>query len=364
MRQQPRKSSAPVRRLSFVALAATMILTACSGAGGTPSSGAPSGDPTGATTQPGGDGPTLVTMRHSWIPDQIMLPYETAILNGYYADEGIRLVDQPGNGGATALQLVANGTVDFGTGETVHILNAISKGITDVVSVMQQYQAQPAGVVVKKDSGINDWKDFVGKKVGGTLGSSGVYGFQAALKLQGVDPESVEFVNYSAGAQFAALDANQIDGAITTLGNVAGLSFKDDLRPFAYADAGYIAPSTALFVRRDFLENNKDLVTRFVRATIKGMQATIGDPEAAATNMATLFNGINPETLAAQWQLEQQFMVNEWTDEHGIGYSNAEAWQFQVDTLVGLEQLPQVDPTIGWTNDIIDAIPIEERRSS
>ena len=310
----------------------------------------------------GEDGENFVlTLRHSWLPDDLYLPYAMAKAQGYYADEGITLVDQNGNGGATAALLVGNGDVMVGTGEASHVINARSQGVP-IVSVMQQIQGQPAGVIAFKDSGINAWTDLVGRSVGGTAASSSSLAFEVSLQLQGVDPSDVEFVSLSPGANFAALQEGDVDAAITFLGNIASLPYRDDLVILPFGDAGFESPSTSVFVKESFLERNPDIVEGFVRATLKGLRDTVADPQAAAEAMASQYALINVDDIVGRWNLNQQFVVTGFTDSNGLGYHNSGSWQFLVDTLVENDQLDEaVDIEDAFTNSVVEDIPRDQR---
>ncbi|GAA3728683.1 ABC transporter substrate-binding protein [Leifsonia bigeumensis] len=310
------------------------------------------------------DGLDIVTMRHSWVPDQLTLPYEYAKAQGFYEDEGIQLVDQAGNGGATSVQLVANGEVMFGTGESSHLLSAQSKGI-NVVSVMQQYQEQPMAVITLKTSGIDSWEELEGKSIGGTVASSGTVGILAALSLKGIGEKDIDFVNLSPGAQYAALLEGDIDAAGTFIGNLAAFDFYDELNILPLSDAGYVAPSTTLFTSEEFLEKNPDLVERFVRATLRGMVATLEDPKAAAEAMASRIANVKAPALEATFLLDRQFVATAFTDENGLGIHNADSWAQQAEMLFELKQLDtKVDSTKNFTNEFVEATPIEERTYS
>ncbi|WP_309064617.1 ABC transporter substrate-binding protein [Microbacterium sp.] len=307
------------------------------------------------------DGLDLVTLRHSWVPDQITLPYAAAKALGFYEEEGIQLVDQPGNGGATAVQLVANGEVMFGTGEASHLLSAQTKGI-DMVSVMQQYQENPNAVIALKDSGIETWEDLRGKSIGGSVTSSGHLATLAALQLAGIDKNEIDFINLSPGAQFAALSEGQVDAAGTFLGNLAGLpDLKDEVNILTVSDAGYITPSTVLFTTPELIEKDPDLVERFVRASLKGLKAALEDPKGTAEAMAGMYANVNAESLAATFEMDSRFLATEWTDENGLGLHNEEAWALQAEMLTTLGELPETDPTKNYTNEFVEKVDLADR---
>jgi NitT/TauT family transport system substrate-binding protein len=317
---------------------------------------------TGGDAPGEGEGsPDIITLRDAWIPDQSWLPFIAAKANGYYEEEGIVLVEQAGNGGATAIQLVANGQVMVGTGETAHLLAAEAQGI-ELVSVIQLYQEQPMAVVTLKSSGIDSWEKLKGKSIGGTATSSGTGAIFASLKLKGVEENEVNFVNLSPGAQFAALLEGDIDAAGTFVGNLAAYDFYDDLNILPVSDAGYYAPSTAFFMTREFVEKNEDLVQRFVRATLRGLVATLEDPAKVAEAMAGMVQGADAASLEATWLLDQQFIATRYTDENGLGLHNPEAWADQASSLLELGELDkEVDVSKIFTNEFVDAVPLDLR---
>ena len=360
---------AATKRVSFLSLA--LVLAACgdSDEGGDTSASqetsTTSAGEESTTTEAGETGTTvtegndLVTLRFSWIPDDIYLPVAIAKANGYYDEAGITVVDQTGNGGATAALLVANGDVMVGQGEASHVFNARAQGIP-IVAILQQIQEQPAGVIALEDSGIDGWDDLVGKKVGGTAASSSSLAFDVSLALQGIDPSEVEFVSLSPGANFAALQEGEVDAALTFLGNIASLPDKDDLSILPFGEAGFDSPSTAFFVTEEFMANNSDLVQRFVTATLRGLAAAVEDPQAAADALAAQQALIDVEDIVARWQINEQFVLNEKTDEHGLGYHSPESWEFLIDVLHDQGEITeQLDPTEAYTNVFVEqaAIP-------
>jgi NitT/TauT family transport system substrate-binding protein len=347
-----------------------LTLAACSGDGGSDTTeGADTtgttqaGDEEATTTEASTDttvsaGNDLVTLRYSWIPDDVYLPVVMAKANGYYEEVGITVVDQTGNGGATAALLVANGDVMVGQGEASHVYNARSQDIP-IVSILQQIQEQPAGVIALKESGIETWEDLVGKTVGGTAASSSSLAFEVSLSLQGIDPSEVEFVSLSPGANFAALQEGEVDAALTFLGNIASLPFRDDLNILPFGDAGFQAPSTAFFVSEEFLAQNEDLIQRFVTATLRGLAAAIEDPQAAADALAAQQALIDVEDIVARWQINEQALVGQTSDEHVLGFHDEESWQFLIDTLVEQGEIADpIAPSDAFTNTFVETAGI------
>lgn len=340
------KLSRPVA--AVVAVTAALALAACSG-----TKSEPTVDSQGRST---------VTLRHSWIPDDLMMPVVAAKQLGFYADENITVVDQVGNGGATSAQLVANGDVLVGVGEAAHVLNARNSGLP-IVYVATQIQDQPNVLVTMKESGITTWEDVRGKTIGTTTTSSGHVGLRAALKAQGIDESEVTFVNFPAGAALTTLPTGEIDGAGSFLGNIAAVDFYEDVNFLTYSEAGYQAPSTGFFVHEKSLESQKDVLVRFFRATFKGLRYAIDNPDEVAELFPAEYANVDPVGLAAKWKLNAQFVDTPAVAENGLGYIDPAGWESLKEGLVLAEQIPaDMDIKGAFSTAILDEIPLDERR--
>lgn len=332
---------------AMLAATAVLALAACGG---------------GSASSVDADGRATVTLRHSWIPDDLMMPVVAAKQLGFYADENITLVDQVGNGGATSAQLVANGDVLIGVGEAAHVLNARNSGLP-IVYIATQIQDQPNVLVTMKESGIDSWDDLRGKTIGTTTTSSGHVGLRAALLSQGIGESEVTFVNFPAGAALTTLPTGEIDAAGSFLGNIAALDFYDDVSFLTYSDAGYRAPSTGFFVHEDTVEDDPELLERFLRATLKGLRYAIDNPAEVAELFPAEYANVDPVGLAAKWELNAQFVDTPTVAEHGLGYIDPAGWESLKEGLVLAEQIPadfEIDGS--YTTAILDEIPVEDRR--
>lgn len=314
-----------------------------------------------SSNEPGGDGLTIVTVRHSWLPDDVMMPIVAAKQKGYYKEEGLRVVDQVGNGGATAAQLVANGDVMIGVGEAANVLNARSKGLP-IVNIGTQIQSQPNCLVSMKSSGIKSWKDLVRRKIGTTTTSSGHVGLLATLKAQGIKENDVELVNFPAGAALTSLPLGKVDAAGTFLGNIAAVPFRDDLNVLTFAEGGYDAPSTGYFVHEKTLKNNKDMLVRWLRATLKGLRYTLDHPAEVGQMLASEYANVKAEDVTAKWELDKQFVDTPTIKEHGLGYQVPSGWDQLAQALAAVNAVPAgIDVKAAYTNDVVKQIDVNVR---
>ncbi len=307
---------------------------------------------------------TTVVFRQSWIPDEIFLPFMAADKMGFYKDEGIQLSNQVGDGGATAVKLVANGDALMGSGEASNVLIGAAQGVP-VVAVAAQFQDTPGAILTLKESGISSLEQLKGKKVGGSSASSVSVAYRAALSLKGIEQSAVQFVNIAPPGEQTALLQNQIDGAVQFAGNVTALEARGaTVNTIALRDAGLKIPGTALFVRKDTLDKNPDLVKAFLRATLRGMKAALDKPDEAVAAEKANYPDINEKVVSAAWKITRQFLTSELTPEKGLGWQDKARWETleRIWREAKLTDKP-VDVTTCFTNTILEQIPIDMRKA-
>lgn len=159
------------------------------------------------------------------------------------------------------------------------------EGGYDFVNVFQTLQDSPQYLVTKKDSGITTGADLKGKKVGSWFGGR-QYEFYALAQLNGLDPEKdINWVQ-----QDYTMDqfiSGEIDAASAMSYNEYPLLLEngfteDDLNVIDMNKEGAALLEDCLFVKKSWAEENKDLLVRFLRATIKGWKYTSENPDEAA----------------------------------------------------------------------------------
>lgn len=262
------------RLMSLVigSLTLLLVLTAC---GGTP---APTPTPTSAPL-------TETSIQLSWEHTIEFTGFQLAEREGYYAEQGLqpRLLPAFNAEGVIveSIAAVVAGEVDFGIASGDSLMNARANG-QPVVAVAAIYQRSPNALLSLASSNIERPEDLTGKTVT-VSGASSIF-LNAMLLNVGVDPTTINIVDrtdFSTG-ELTSGAVQAIDAYITnepsTLAS-AGI----DYNLMVFADYGVDGYVNVIFVTEETLANKPDLVERFLRATFKGYQAAIDDPEKAAT---------------------------------------------------------------------------------
>ena len=215
----------------------------------------------------------------NWVPGGDHAPYYYAKKMGWYKDAGIDLNLEPGKGSAVAVQKVGAGANPIGLADMPNALTLRGKG-ADTVGVFNVYANSPQGLYWLKSSGIKSVKDLAGKKIGNPAGDGARTIWPALAKANGIDPNSVTWVNIDANAKLAALKSKSID-ATTSFYNIHHIfqrELGDDMGFVAWKDAGLNTYGNTIIVNGDYLKKNKATVAAFVKVTQKAFAACVATP--------------------------------------------------------------------------------------
>ncbi|HYF61695.1 MAG TPA: ABC transporter substrate-binding protein [Herpetosiphonaceae bacterium] len=288
------RSTVGSRRLGLVLrLAAMLGLLAGCGASQTP----------GATTAP-----TQTSVQLSWFHTIEFVGFYEAIRQNYYKDANLDLrLDVGGFDSAGAYidpvgQVVA-GKADFGVAGADVILKARSEG-QPVVALAAIYQRSPVALISLADKKIARPQDLIGKKIAVQPANSTVgIAYEALLtsqKIKHTDLDETERTDYDT---VNALFDNQVDvlsGFITNDGMKAKQR-SDAVNFILISDYGIDIYSNVIFTSEATIKDRPQLVEAFVKATVRGIQWAVDNPEKASTNVVDLYGQqMSPDIKSTQ----------------------------------------------------------------
>lgn len=219
------------------------------------------------------------SLRFGWITSA-SFSGEASGMDLFAEKNNLDLKCEPGGPGINSITLVQTGTNDFGTIAADEILVANDRGADFVIIGVINYHS-PGGFVSLKNSGIEQPKDFEGKKVGMLPFGSTSMIYEILLKRNGVDrskiteltisPDLKPFINKSYDVhpvfvydETVTLDMNNISYNL--------IEPKDYNVPF-------IGP--CYFCKRSTYEENPELVKAFVYTMIEGWRFAIDNQKEA-----------------------------------------------------------------------------------
>jgi NitT/TauT family transport system substrate-binding protein len=257
-------------------------------------------------------------------PDVQFAPFYVAVERGYFADEDLDVYFEhlPEN---EAVTIVGAGEAPFAVVSGEQVLLARAQNIP-IVYVLAWWQDYPVAVAYPVESDIDSIDDLVGKKIGipGLYGASYI-GFRAMISSAGIleSDTNLDSIGYN---QVEAMLAGQED-AIVVYANNEPIQLEAQNFPvklFRVADYVHLS-SNGLISSERVIADDPDLVRSMVAATLKGIEDTIEDPEAAfeiskgyvegldQANQTVMLGVLRESTLF--WQADQ------------LGRSNPDAWE-------------------------------------
>lgn len=268
-----------------------------------------------------------VTVQLSWLHQAEFAGLYAAEQQGYFAEEGLDVNFLEGGPEVDFMTPVVNGTAQFGISQPADLILARASG-KPVRSVAVIYRRSPIVFFALADSGISRPQDFVGKRIRSATTID--WTLQAMMSKVGITPDQYETVYLSSDVnQFASGDVPIWAGFINVFtlqvqraGYDINIIFPDDYGIHFYGDT--------LITTDDLIENNPELVQRFVRATLRGWTYAVENPNA----VGAFVQQYNPQADAS---LEMEIMtasiplVN--TGEDFIGWMKPEVWAQMEQTL-------------------------------
>ncbi len=226
---------------------------------------------------------TKVRVAMGWIKNVEYGGSWLALEKGYYAAEGLDAQYLQGGPNAPSPTVsVAAGDADIGIIPNLQaLLLAISKG-NDFVVVGTQYQSSPGGVLSLIKRPIREPKDLVGSKF---LGQDGVDTTINAVLTKAGLPKDYSFIKAGfspdpllegAGDAYSCFVVNQ---PITL--ETKGLVKDKDFVVTTWAALGLPSYANLVFCKRSYLQKNRAVVAKFMKATIKGWEMNAKDTSAA-----------------------------------------------------------------------------------
>ena len=296
-----------------------------------------------------------VSIAMGYIPDVQFAPFYVADAKGYYADEGLKVkIDHSDI--RDALVQVAQGRLTFANAAGDEVLTARSQDVP-IEMVFQTYQALPVAVFAKQSTGIATPEDLRGKTIGipGRFGATyiGLRGLMYAAGMQESDV-NIQEVGFT---QAAAVREDKVDAAVGYANNEPFVLQDDGVPVNTIHVSDWITlVSNGIVTSDDFAAKNPDTVKRFARATARGLQDTLDDPDAAFELALKYIPELPEERRPAELRKLKETLAlwsSPGSEANGLGYSDPATWaathQFLRES--GILQ-SDVDVEQAFTNDL------------
>ena len=262
-----------------------------------------------------------LSVQFSWIKNAEFAGEYFADSNGYYTEAGFSSVNFIAGPTATAA-VVLSGDALVGLSDAVAVTPVILEEGAPLKIIGATYQKNPFTILSLKDgANIQTAQDLIGKRIGVQAGGNETL-FDALLAANGIDASQVTKVPVEYDP--APLVNGEVDGFLAYVTNesitVQNLGY--EVTNLLFADAGLPFVAEAFVVTQDSIDNNREALKAFLKATIRGWKDAIANPDEGARLAAEVYGAdlgldINKEKQQSKAQNEL-LVVTEETKINGL----------------------------------------------
>ena len=310
---------------------------------------------------------TAVRFALDWRFEGPAAPYLVAIDKGYYKQEGLNVSIDPGSGSVEGINRVASGAYDVGFCD-INLLVKYRDNPRNlpVKMVMMVYDTPAFSIITLKKNGIAKPKDLEGRILGAPAGDGAWAQWPIFVQANQIDAGKVKVENIGFPVREPMLAQGKVD-AITGFWFSSYMNLKatgiapSDIVVLHMRDWGLDLYGNGIVANPDFMRFSPKAVAGFVRGTIRGIQETLRDPDAAIDSVMKR----NPiakrdvELERLKLSLERNFVTPD-VRKNGLGAVDAKRLERSID---------QIGLTFQYTNkpkaaDIFTAqyLPPKEQR--
>ena len=293
-------------------------------------------------------------MTFNWVADTGYIPFLYADHLGYYKDARIEMEFEQGRGSMVTSQLIAQGKADVGYADSGAAISVASKGgPIKIIAVINQ--ANSYGLVSLADSGIKTPQDLVGKKIAVCPGCAQVPLLDAFMAVQHLDPagRDPERAGSASRSDREKIDAVAQDPQ-TIMVPLAEKGIATQMMYFR--DNGVALVSFGLIANEEKLKANPDLYKRFVAASLKGLAASMKNPEAGVDALRKYYPDSAPKATALASFTKYDIPTFCIAGAKSLGSPPQSAWDMSYEIMTKSMNIPTDKPmSYYYTTDYLPA---------
>lgn len=282
---------------------------------------------------------------------------DAGIVLGTWEEQRLDVEYVTASGAQAAAKSVASGKDQFGNGGMAAVLQLIEKGAPLVV--IGQIADPMAGIVSLQKTDITEWTDLEGKVVGQFPFGSTAPAAKVAMRREGVDVSKVTFQNIQPGSGQKLLLSGKLDAVVRYFPQmVERLEYEGTQANVLKTGASLDHLGVALYTRREFVEEQPDMVDRFVKGWLNAFQLWATDVDEVIDLYKPLAVGefneeLERETLPGLYA--SHVPPKEMGKKYGKGWTPKDQLQNTLDVFESTDMLEgTLSPEDVYTNQFIE----------
>ena len=286
-----------------------------------------------------------VHLQTDWIPSGEHAMYFGGWTKGFWEEQGIDITITRGYGSGDTVTKIAGGAADFGIADIGALITARARTGVPVKQIMQTYTHSPHSLFVLKSSGITTFQGLEDKKIGITPGNSHRVYFPKVAERAGTDPSRIIWSNSDASAMAALLISKKIDAAPFFAmhhyyQNKAAMRAGEEIVVLPFVETGFAIYATGLVARDDMIEENPDLVRRFLVANRNAMEWARDNREEACTLHVERVPEVAHDDCMGSLDATMTFVFNDHSAATGLGRHDPDRLAFTYEVVADAQDLP------------------------
>jgi NitT/TauT family transport system substrate-binding protein len=261
--------------------------------------------------------------------------------NGYFADEGLNVTIDTGNGSVEAIPRVATGAYQMGFGDINSLIKFLDEDPAQPVeAVMMIYDKPVFSVIGRKSLGVtDDPKSLEGKKLGAPPPDGAFAQWAAFKEVAGLDDSGITLESIGFPVREPMLASGDVDGvfgfAFSVILNLKANGVpEEDIATILFADHGLNLYGNAILANETFAEENPEAVEGFLRALAKGFADAVSDPAAGAAAVLARNETLNIDTETQRLEMANEMnIVTPYVTENGFGGIDEARLDASIETL-------------------------------
>lgn len=293
-----------------------------------------------------------VTFVLDWTPNTNHTGIYVAQSEGFFEEEGLDVdIILPGEAGAG--QLISTGKADFGISYQERLMMARNEDLP-LVSVTAIIQHNTAGYASPAEKNITSTADFEGKVFGANMNELSKAIMETSMAEKGADFNKVKSTNIGDSDFFVAIKRDIDFSLVFQAWTGIEAEIRDqDLNMIYLRDISdaldFYTPIIA--TSEQLIEEDPEMVEKFIRAAVKGYEFAMDEPEKAADILIESVPDLDEELV----KRSQEWLATKYQDDAEVfGIQETERWEKVRDFMID-HALIKADFDIdqAFTNDFL-----------
>ncbi len=310
------------------------------------------------------EGDTKIRLALNWFPDSQHGGFYAAQLHGFYKAQGLDVEIISGGPGVPLREKVTRRQVEFAVSNADVILTGRKQG-APIKALIAPLQNSPRCIMVHEESGITKLSELENVTLALGQGKAFAEFLKANLTLK-----DVRIVSFSGDVALFVSDKSYTQQGYVFSEPFVAKRKGANPRSLMVSDLGFNPYTSCVFTHEKLIEENPELVRKFVKATRLGWQKYIEFPDETNAHIVQLNHRMDaeslkygaeamkplclPESLNAESLNAESLNAESLKDAEAIGQMTPQRWETLAVQLQELGLLPaEFDSTQAYTTEFL-----------